>query len=764
MKKFYTYVLVSLIIFASLSISPTMVRADDGVGPEILKIELDNERVTRGQKVSLKMFASDRDGMASMGLLEILTPGGDRKTIQLSLNDDYYIYTFNLSETWEYAEFGTYKIISTTLYDRYGNVSRINLEKDDLDFELYLDNEAPVVTEVNISRPSIYSVGYEELSFTVRVEDEGRPSNNATLYLKHIKSGQEKTISLLYYEDEKAYKGYEWYWYDATFGEWIINRIELSDVAGNQQISYGPYVGEQSFKLLNLTDDKENPQYISSSFEDGTQTYTVKAIDNSYVSEIKVTLRHRATGRETVLLPEDNQIFNHPYSSGMEMSVPLKFNLNDTFNVRSGFWDVIEIEIIDRNQNTTVITNIDDSIYLEPYIVDLGVHVIKNNETLFGQYFDRDVFVMPGTVLSTFSNVTMSKNLYVMGALRIYGGLSVSGTLYGNRMTLGHSSPIYNGDIQVSGSNYLWNTHITNLIRFTLPLNTGGALYKNEDNTFDVFGLTLPLANKISINGVETELDQAGRFKALNVPMNETATADVQVTAANGMIYSTNLKIYDKQKPIVTASKDSGIYLAGTSLNIVSTREGIVYYNFSPGAGPSDLFSKFPTDYILNNDVEIKYYSVDPIGNESEVSERKYRVFSVYSPKASDSFIQGSGSPGLKIQAEVDEKTYVTTINSEGYFLIEGLDLTKSKQVQIFATDEEYTSEAYTFDIIDDLPIVIEGAENQKVYNRDVTITYNKGDLYLNEMYYVSSGTTFTEDERVGCFRAINRENTIFPF
>ncbi|WP_396128552.1 hypothetical protein [Exiguobacterium mexicanum] len=59
MKKFYTYLLVSFIIFASLSISPTMVQADDGVGPEILKTELDNERVTRGQKVSLKLFAND---------------------------------------------------------------------------------------------------------------------------------------------------------------------------------------------------------------------------------------------------------------------------------------------------------------------------------------------------------------------------------------------------------------------------------------------------------------------------------------------------------------------------------------------------------------------------------------------------------------------------------------------------------------------------------------------------------------------------------
>ncbi|WP_161568961.1 hypothetical protein, partial [Exiguobacterium sp. SH0S2] len=62
------------------------------------------------------------------------------------------------------------------------------------------------------------------------------------------------------------------------------------------------------------------------------------------------------------------------------------------------------------------------------------------------------------------------------------------------------------------------------------------------------------------------------------------------------------------------------------------------------------------------------------------------------------------------------------------------------------AMDDEYTSELYTVDVVNDMPIVIKGAEDQKVYNRDVTITYNKGELYLSGVHFVASGTIFTED------------------
>lgn len=367
MNKFYTYVLVSFIIFASLSINPTSVNADDEVGPVISSVIIDRERATRGQSVSLRLTANDIDGLATKGSLEILTPSGVKRTVKMDLiydvdgNNNTYYFDFYLSDVNEYGDFGFYKILSTVLHDRYGNVSKVDLESKKLGFELYIDNEPPSVTEVNISRPVIYSIGHQDLYFSFKVEDEGRPEHYAYLYLKHVKSGQEKRVYLSFNEYEQEYKGYDSDWYDASFGEWIIDRIELSDVAGNQTTQYGPFIGENSLQLLNVDDDREKPKYISSNFEVSTQTYVVKAVDNSFLSNISATLKHKETGAEALLVA-DEEIFGHPYSAGMELSIPLTLHSRNKYKDFIGDWDVVKIEITDKNQNVQVVSNIIDSI------------------------------------------------------------------------------------------------------------------------------------------------------------------------------------------------------------------------------------------------------------------------------------------------------------------------------------------------------------------------------------------------------------------
>jgi hypothetical protein len=752
MKKFYTCLLISCVIFASFSINPGVATADDGVGPTIIGAGYDRLDLTRGQKVEVVLLAEDPDGLANTAKMELVMPDGSIKILNPTFSGDRYRIFLDLSRYWEFPDFGTYQIKNVTVMDRYGNVSVKDLTNNVIQFILFDDKEAPTVKEVKLSRDTLYTSWYDYLEIEVPVEDEGKPADQATVYFEHVKSGEERSVQLQYNEHDKVYRAHMSDWYDAIFGEWKVQRIEVSDVAGNTVKLNGPFEGDNVFNLLNLEDDYQKPEHISSEFvtlnpyNTMADTYQIVAKDNAFVKKISATFKHRNTGKVVTLSQDDAEFPNVGVGSGEETTANLSFDVVGTFHNLSGFWDVTEIEVTDQNQNKTTITDMNDSLYVERYIADLGVHVIQENTVWEGRYINQDVFVMPGALLSTVPNVTITKNLYVLGALRTYGGLSVYGTLYGNRMTFGHNSTIYNGDIQVVGSNSLWSMHMSNVTHFDLPISTGGALVDNGDNTFDLVGLTLPLATKININGVETDLSSNGRFKAVNIPMNEQATAIVQITATNGVNYSTSLKVYDKQKPVVKASKDSGIYLSGTNLDLTSTKEGAIYYDLNYGTEYSGLYTNFYPDFIINNDVSIKYYSVDPAGIESEVEERKYRVFSVYNPKASESFIQGSGSPGLKIQVEVDEKSYSTTINSEGRFLIEGLDLTESKNVQVFATDEEYTSESYTFEVIDDLPIIIKGAEDQKVYNRDVTISYNKGGLYLNGIHYIGSGTTFTED------------------
>ena len=753
MRRFYTYILVSFIIFSSLSISPTIVQADDGIGPEILEVSFDRTKLTRGQKVELVIKAEDINGLASSAEVELLMPDGNSRILNASFyGDNRYRIILDLSRYWEFPTFGTYQVLKLKVMDRYGNTTVEDLSNDEIKFEFIDDQEAPVVKNVKFSKKEIYSSWSDYVSFEVLVEDEGRPSNQATLYLVHSKTGIEKPVQMYYEEHNQTYRAYEWDWYNALFGEWNVQRIEVRDVAGNYSNVFGPFEGDNTLSYINIEDDQQSPEIISSQFvmlnPNSTidDTYQVIVKDNAFVSEVSATLKHRHTGKSVTLRQDSAEFPAYTMESGVSNTVNLQFDIANTLSNLHGFWDVIQIDVVDLNQNKISVTDVTDSIYVDRQITDLDVRIVKESTNWTGHYIDQDVFIMPGALLTTLPNVTFTKDVYVLGGLRTYGGLSVYGTIFGNRMTFGHSTPIYNGDIQVAGSNSLWNMQISNTTRFKLPLNTGGALVENGDGTFDIVGLTLPLGNKIIINGVEADLDLTGRFKIRNVPMNGEATANIQVTASNGLTYSTSVKVYDNQQPVVTASKESGIYLTGTLLGITSTKEGIVYYNSDYGLGYDNEFSRLDSELTLTNDIKIKYYGIDPTGIQSDTQEKTYRVFSVYEPKASESFIQGSGSPGLKIHAEIDGETYTTTINSEGRFLIDGLDLTESQRVQVFATDAENTSEAYTFDVVDDLPIVIEGVENQKIYNHDVTLTYNKGALYLWGMDFVSSGTTFTED------------------
>lgn len=752
MKKFYTYVLVSLIIFASLSIEPILVKADDGKGPVITGVSFDRTQLTRGQKVEVVLLAEDPNGLASTAKIEILMPNGSIKILNPNLSGDRYRLILDVSRYSEYANIGVYQIRNVTVMDRYGNVTVTDFTNDTVQFEVLDDRDAPNIKEVKLSRNKFYSSWGENLEIQVSVDDIGKPANQAKVYFAHSKIGKEKSVELYYNEYDKTYRGYEWNWYDTLFGEWKVQRIEVADVAGNSSSVTGPFEGDNTFTVLNIEDDVEKPELISTGFTKSDpnssipDTYQIAATDNSFISEINATFKHRQTGKEVILYQNDAEFPSAHMGSGIATTANLFIDVATDFQNLSGFWDVVQINIIDRNQNKETITNINDSLYVEKYIADLGVRVIQENTTLSGGYITQDVFVMPGVLLSTLPNVTITNNLYALGAVRTYGGLSVYGTIYGNRMTFGHSSPIYDGDVQIGGSNSIRNISISDVTSFTLPLNTGGTLVKNEDDTFDIFGLTLPLANKISINGVETELSTNGRFKAFNIPMNEQKTANVQVTTTNGTLYWTSVKVYDTQKPTVAASKESGIYLAGTGITLSSTKDGTVYHDLNYGTGYSGQYINFYSDIVLNNDLSAKFYSVDLLGLESEIQEQKYRVFSVYSPRASDTFIQGSGSPGLTIQVEINDKAYSTKVNSEGRYLIEGLDLKEATYIHVFASDDEFTSEAYKFDVINDLPMVIKGVENNKVYNRDVTVTYNKGELYLSGGYYVNSGTTFTEE------------------
>lgn len=157
MKKFYTYVLISFVIFSSLSISPVVVKADDGVGPTIIGAGYDRLDLTRGQKVEVVLLAEDPDGLANTAKMELVMPDGSIKILNPTFSGDRYRIFLDLSRYWEFPDFGSYQIKNVTVMDRYGNVTVKDLTSNVVRFELFDDREAPIVKGVKLSRDTLYT-------------------------------------------------------------------------------------------------------------------------------------------------------------------------------------------------------------------------------------------------------------------------------------------------------------------------------------------------------------------------------------------------------------------------------------------------------------------------------------------------------------------------------------------------------------------------------------------------------------------------------
>ena len=202
MNKFYTYVLISFVIFSSLSISPVVVKADDGVGPTIIGAGYDRLDLTRGQKVEVVLLAEDPDGLANTAKMELVMPDGSIKILNPTFSGDRYRIFLDLSRYWEFPDFGSYQIKNVTVMDRYGNVTVKDLTSNVVRFELFDDREAPIVKGVKLSRDTLYTSWHDYLEIEVPVEDTGKPADQATVYLEHLKSGEERSVQLQYYEHD----------------------------------------------------------------------------------------------------------------------------------------------------------------------------------------------------------------------------------------------------------------------------------------------------------------------------------------------------------------------------------------------------------------------------------------------------------------------------------------------------------------------------------------------------------------------------------
>ena len=196
-------------------------------------------------------------------------------------------------------------------------------------------------------------------------------------------------------------------------------------------------------------------------------------------------------------------------------------------NTQNGDWKVDYVYLSDKNLNSKIIYNSNTSSFgsIKEDLSSLdftvkpdenpvkpieNVTVVFKNESWSNKTINGDLYIGPEAVLTVNSNVSVNGDIYVLGVMKSYGGLSVSGTIYGRSMSFG-SSTLYNGTIVLNGSNSIGSLIMSNYPVADLPIRIDNEPLVANSGNVDLKGATVNVTN-MYVEGQAVNLDYKGRF------------------------------------------------------------------------------------------------------------------------------------------------------------------------------------------------------------------------------------------------------------
>ncbi|MCG5102647.1 cell wall-binding repeat-containing protein [Oceanobacillus alkalisoli] len=146
-------------------------------------------------------------------------------------------------------------------------------------------------------------------------------------------------------------------------------------------------------------------------------------------------------------------------------------------------------------------------------------YVTKGNEEWSNTVINTDVHISPNSILTIKNNVKINGDIYVYGGLRSEGGLFVNGTLHARNLTEEINTPIYQGEVQLEGTNDI-DERVIGKEAYDVPLEVFNEDLTNKSRSVTIEGKTLPFLD-IATRGEAVESDDRGEF---------TVTIDDMVT------------------------------------------------------------------------------------------------------------------------------------------------------------------------------------------------------------------------------------------
>ena len=337
-------------------------------------------------------------------------------------------------------------------------------------------------------------------------------------------------------------------------------------------------------------------------------------------------------------------------------------------NLEAGQWTISSIEIEDLNGNKTLVTEglNDYTFTVFPRIQTLGKTFYTENTSLMYTTISGDIYIGPQAVVSL-SGTTIYGNVYVLGAMRSYGGLRVTGTIYANSFSFGSSS-LYQGGVVFSGSN-----SVSGMVASNDPLNRNipFKLYEEPivetDGKVTLSGATVPVVD-VTLEGEKLNINTDGTFRIKDYPIGIKRKLTFRFQDIFGNAWTKTYDVFDRSKPVVTPSLSSGIYAKGKILSLNATKNAKIYYT-TDGSDPTDMSQVFNGETEVHDGVNLKYVAIDALNIQSDVGELKLYTYEVDPFVEESKIIKGTGAPGMNVDVLKDGKSIAkTVIDSSGEF------------------------------------------------------------------------------------------------
>ncbi|WP_161568826.1 Ig-like domain-containing protein [Exiguobacterium sp. SH5S13] len=709
--------------------SITMFDTNEDVSPpEILSYTIAPGEYTIGDTVPVEVVVKDNVTEQNRVYLYLKKPkSGNSLNVWLTyVGDGRYQGELTIAEG---MEAGVYHLNYISAIDDQGNAH--TLWGDDKGqsitmFDTNEDTSPPEILSYTIA-PGEYTVG-DAVPVEVVVKDNVTEQNRVYLYLKKPKSGNSLNVWLTYVGDGR-YQGELMLTEGMEAGVYHLHYISAIDDQSNSYTLWG--TDDYDFSFRYPSTDTVAPTFkridaTNTQLDEGEATsFTVFATDDLKLKSVDAVF---VNGEESITLSSSN-VTNEGF----------QFDLNRSdFPEGAGTWKLKELTIADLNQNTTTVSDgLVFTVTTLPKIEPVDEVIVNADDWWSYTTVNQDVYIMPGATLTLGQNTVLNGNVYVGGRLRLTGGVQAKREIRASSFTFGHYYPYQDGMVTMSGSNSISSMIATSNLYGTLPFRLNETPVFETNGNVAVAGAFIPLGT-LYVNGEAVQANANGTFR-LDMETPGDHALRFAMTDQFGKTHRWTYKVYTRDLPVVSVSKESGIYLRGETAELTATKQATVYY-----AKNDEAASPYTGAIPLSETMSLTAYAVDEIELTSENVTRRYEVFHVDDVTNRDTSIRGKAEPGTELTLTLGQLPVVTTAKTDGTFAFTGLDLT-TDSFTIQATRGLLTSDVYTKKIRDVLPPVVSGVENGKSVSTPATITFNEGTATLNGKPF-TSGQTVDQD------------------